>query len=187
VPTACDTLEDTRLLASVAGGDRRALVALYERHRQPLFGYLVRLAGDWHIAEELLQDTLVAVWQAAGTFQSRSTVRSWLFGIARRQAHNRLRRRNPPAADLNEVTEPADDDPGPEDIALAQAEAAELAALVQRLGPLQQEILALVFVDDLSYAEIAQTLAIPVGTVKSRLAGAKRALAAQLATKEVAL
>ena len=94
---------DDELLRSVAAGDAAALALLYERYAGALFGYLHRLAGDRMTAEEILQDTMLAVWRSAGAFEGRAKVTTWLFGVARRQAHNRLRGRSAPepaAADL---------------------------------------------------------------------------------------
>jgi DNA-directed RNA polymerase specialized sigma24 family protein len=59
---------------------------------------LLQLTPDYGLAEELLQDTLVAVWKSARSFEGRSSVLTWLIGIARRQAHNTLRQRKIPLA-----------------------------------------------------------------------------------------
>src|SRR5215210_109678 len=83
---------DSTLLERIAREDRRAVTELYARHQRPLFRYLCQLTPDHGLAEEILQDTIVAVWQGAAAFEGRSAVRTWLFAIARRQAHNVLRR-----------------------------------------------------------------------------------------------
>ncbi|GAB3900748.1 hypothetical protein GCM10029964_088560 [Kibdelosporangium lantanae] len=90
---------DEVLLRRVTGGDSAALTLLYSRHGDALFRYLVRLCVDRMRAEEVLQDTLLAVWRGADTYRGPAAVRSWLFGIARRQAyqHLRLRAMSPPA------------------------------------------------------------------------------------------
>jgi RNA polymerase sigma-70 factor (ECF subfamily) len=80
------TEPDTAILARVSEGDAGALTELYERYGEPLFAFLYRLAGDKGTAEEILQDTLLAVWRSARSFQGRSKVSTWLFGVARRQA-----------------------------------------------------------------------------------------------------
>src|SRR5699024_1527525 len=176
--------EDTELVATMAGGDGAALATLYERHGQGLFGYLLRLAGDRGTAEEILQDTLLAAWRSAGEFAGRSAVRTWLFGIGRRQAHNRLRGKRLEWVNLAEAPEVAATAPGPEAATLAGAEQAEIAAAMERISPLHAEVLGLVFVEGMAYAEIGTVLDIPVGTVKSRVSHAKTALAAELKERQ---
>ncbi|HUX88529.1 MAG TPA: RNA polymerase sigma factor [Chloroflexota bacterium] len=173
-----------RILERVAARDRDALNELYARYQAVLFRYLYQLAGQRELAEEILQDTLVAVWKSASQFEGRSTVQTWLIGIARRQAHNTLRRRALPGLDVSELEYVATADPEPEDVALARAEREELATAIGKLAPIQREILGLTFVQGLSYREMATILGIPEGTVKSRLNHAKRALRALLEASE---
>jgi Sigma-70 region 2 len=94
---------DEVLLVRVADGDAAALAALYRRHGAGLFGFLQRYVRDPMVAEEILQDTLLAVWRSAHLYAGRSGVRTWLFGIARRQAHNRLRVRRPQQVPLDSL------------------------------------------------------------------------------------
>src|SRR5215467_2765549 len=97
--------DDRQLLKRIAGGDRQALTELYSRYQRLLFNYLLQLTPDYGLAEELLQDTLVAVWKSACRFEGRSSVQTWLIGIARRQAHNTLRQKRLPLADIAELEE----------------------------------------------------------------------------------
>jgi len=175
---------DAALLRSVAAGDAGALTALYERYAGPLFGYLYRLAGDRMTAEEILQDTMLAVWRSATGFDGRSKVSTWLFGVARRQAHNRLRgRASPePRAHLPDLPDHA---AGPDEVAIAAAGGTPLAAAIDRLPEHHREVIALVFVAGLPLADVAGVLSIPVGTVKSRLHHARAAVAAALVAQEV--
>ncbi len=83
---ACAAPDDAALLAAMARGEGAALAGLYSRHGQALYGYLLRLAGDRGTAEEILQDTLLAACRSAGGFEGRSPVRTWVFGVGRRQA-----------------------------------------------------------------------------------------------------
>lgn len=175
---------DEHTVARIAAGDRQALTQLYLHHRQALFSYLLQLTPDYGLAEELMQDTLVAVWRSAHTFEGRSSVRTWLIGIARRQAHNTLRQRGLPLADLSELDDTPAADLEPEDAALASAARDELGEALGLLLPIHREVLALIFVHQLSYQETAQVLGVPVGTVKSRLNHAKRALRALLRSAE---
>ena len=176
--SASQELDDLVLLKRMARRDETALDILYTRHAPALLGYLLNLVGDRFEAEEILQDTFVAAWKFAGRFQGRSRVRTWLFSIAHRQARDRHRRHSLAIDSDFDSSDAADPAPGPEDYVLAQAETTELAALVSQLRPLQREVLVLAFAYELSYAEIALVLDVPVGTVKSRLNSAKRALQA---------
>src|SRR5712691_11551952 len=86
-------IDERQITRRIAAGDREALSELYARYQRLLFNYLLQLTPDYGLAEELLQDTLVAVWKSASRFGGRSSVQTWLIGVARRQAHNTLRQR----------------------------------------------------------------------------------------------
>ena len=177
-------VDDRQLLKDIAAGNRQALSDLYTRYQRPLFNYLLQLTPDYGLAEELLQDTLVAVWKSARNFEERSSVRTWLIGIARRQAHNTLRQRKLPFVDEAEMERVMAMEPEPEDFTLATVARDELAAAFKQLAPVYREILGLIFVQELSYAETATLLGVPVGTVKSRLSNAKRVLRTLLDARE---
>ena len=174
---------DETLLRQVAEGDATALAALYRRHGTRLFGFLQRYAGDRMVAEEILQDTLLAVWRSAHLYAARSGVRTWLFGVARRQAHNRLRGHRPVQVPLDAVAGWADPSPGPAELAVAGAQSAAIAEAFEALAQPHREVLALAFAGRLPHGEIAEILGVPVGTVKSRLHHARAALARALADR----
>jgi RNA polymerase sigma factor (sigma-70 family) len=178
--------EDQLIVKRIAGGERHALTELYLRYQRPLFNYLLQLTPDHGLAEELLQDTLVAVWKSAPTFENRSSVLTWLIGIARRQAHNTLRQRRLPLMYETELEELAATEPDPEDFTLASVARDELVEAFKQLAPVHREVLALILIQDQSYEETANILRIPVGTVKSRLSKAKRILRTLLTTREEA-
>ncbi len=168
------------LVARLAGGDRDALERLYARYGRPLYAYLVELVDDRGLAEEVVQDTFVAAWRGAAGFEGRSTVSTWLFGIARRQARDRQRRLRPDHVPLDGIADTPSDDPRPDAEVLAAADRADLAAALGRLPIHHREPLVLAFAHGLSGPEIASVLGIPEGTVKSRLHAARRALRAIL-------
>jgi RNA polymerase sigma factor (sigma-70 family) len=174
---------DAEVLGRVARGDGGALTRLYQAHGGRLFGYLLRLAGDRMTAEEILQDTMLAVWRSAGTYRGGSTVTTWLFGVARRQAYNRLRGTPPPSP--SEPLDRADPAPGPDDLAIAAAGGTPVAGAIGQLPDHHRDVIGLVFVAGLPLAEAAAVLGVPVGTVKSRLHHARAALARMLATQGV--
>lgn len=179
-PAALDGLTDVELIHRVADRDQAAFELLYRRHRAGMLAFGFRMLGDWHAAEEVTQDTFVTLWRQAAGFQHRSTVRVWLYGVARNHALNRRRRRVPPVRDVSEVVDVASMEDGPEDRALAAAGEAELSSMLSHLDPAHREILTLTFVAGLSAAEVAGVLGVAVGTVKSRLHRAKRQLAVHL-------
>ena len=169
-------VDDRDLLARTGAGDRQALTELYTRYRGAIFAYLLRLTPDQHLAEDLLQETFAAVWNSARSYAGRSTVRTWLIGVAHRQAHNVLRRRTESLDDEAELAQLVAGDLAPEDAAMAQATHDELLDAIARLSLAHRETLALAFGQEMSAAEIAEALGIPIGTVRSRLRDAKRLL-----------
>lgn len=90
--------EDLTLIRRIVCGQKEALEELYAHHRLALFGYVLGICPDRETAEEILQDTLLAAWRSASTYQGQSSLRAWLLGVARRQAHNTLRQRALPVA-----------------------------------------------------------------------------------------
>lgn len=181
---SAEAAEDVETLRRIAAGDRQALATLYACRGEAILRYLLQLTPDYHLAEEILQDTLVAVWRGAGTFGGRSSVLTWLLGIARRQAHNSLRQRNLPLADPAVLSEMPATDPDPQDALLARVKHDELVGALARLEPYHREVLLLLFVEGLSYAEVAEVLGVPIGTVKSRASHARRALRVAFDTRK---
>ncbi|HEV2458117.1 MAG TPA: sigma-70 family RNA polymerase sigma factor [Ktedonobacterales bacterium] len=172
---------DLPTVERIASGDRQALAELYARYRVPLFHYALQLTADHGRAEEVLQDVFVAVWQGAQRFERRSRVQAWLFGITRRRAWKARRREEPEALDLAEAEAVPAPDPDPEQAILERATYEQLAAAIEQVQPLHREILLLSYVHELTYQEIAEILRVPMGTVKSRLSNAKRAVRALVA------
>jgi RNA polymerase sigma-70 factor, ECF subfamily len=179
-------LDERQITRRIAAGDREALSDLYACYQRVLFNYLLQLTPDYGLAEEILQDTLVAVWKSAHRFEGRSSLQTWLIGIARRQAHNTLRQRKLPVADESEMEDLVASEPEPEAFTLASIARDELAEAFQQLAPLHREVLVLIFVYELSYQETAALLDVPVGTVKSRICNARRALRYVLDAREEA-
>jgi RNA polymerase sigma factor (sigma-70 family) len=175
--------EDWPVMARIAAGERDALAELYARHRGPLMVYLRSLTGDPGLAEEVLQDTLFAAWTGAASYGRRSSVRVWLLGIARRRAHDSLRRHSMRVVDASALDELPNPAPEPESLAIVDAERDALHAAMWQLSPAHREVLTLNFLQELPYRDIATVLGVPIGTVMSRLHHAKRALRAEL-TKE---
>src|SRR5215831_3560475 len=93
---------DADLIARVAHEDRQALTDLYERRGAQLMSYLLGFTADYSLAEEILQDTFLAVWKNARSYQGAARGQVWLWGIARRQAWKTLRRHKAPTTGLDD-------------------------------------------------------------------------------------
>jgi RNA polymerase sigma-70 factor (ECF subfamily) len=176
---------DVDAMRAIAAGDRRAFETLYTRYRRPLWSYIRRFVADAQMAEEVLQDTLVALWRSAGSFRGEARVSTWLFTIARRQSYTHLRRRRAEPVDVNDREPEPDPEPTPERVVVARAELAHVVGLLDELPAERRETLLLALAGNLSYTEIAEVLGVPLGTVKSRVANARRELAARIAGEEV--
>ncbi len=172
-PERCEVTERA-LLAAVANGEQEALVALYTRYQRPLFVYLLRLLRDEGLAEEVLQDVIVALWQGAGSFAGLSRVSTWVFGIAHRQAVQAARRRQMPLVSPDDCAEAQDEEQNAERVTFTLALHEDLEAALERLSPVHREALELALSQGFSYEEIAMITAVPVGTVKSRVNQARR-------------
>jgi RNA polymerase sigma-70 factor, ECF subfamily len=170
---ACD---ESGLLRRIVTGDEDAMAAFYREHLQVVFAQVLLLVTDRVLAEEIVQDTMLAVWRGAGSFRGESSVRSWVIAIARRQTRDRLRGRRLRVVDDAFLADQPGSGPEPEVMALDRAELAEVRGAIRELAPAHREVLGLAFGSGLSLPEVAGVLEIPVGTVKSRLSAARTAL-----------
>jgi RNA polymerase sigma-70 factor, ECF subfamily len=168
---------EAELLALVAGGDHGTpLRQLYHRYERRLYGFGLRLLGEPGLAEELVQETWVRLWQSAPRFDpDRGTVRTFLFTIARRVAVDLYRR--PSSRSLGVEHK----DAGAVEAAADQVLlAVTVRDAMESLSPAHREVLELVYDKDLKLADIAKRLDVPLGTVKTRahhaLKGLRRAL-----------
>lgn len=164
--------EDRSLLRRMADGDQAALAALYDRYGAPAFGIAVKICNNRALAEDVVQEAFLSVWQRAGRFDpDRGTAAAYLFAAVHNKAvdvvrhEESMRRRGGDAGDF-----PAETD------AETVVEAAwlgvrrqEVRAAVARLSPAQREALELAYFEGLTYSEVAGKLGIPLGTAKTRL------------------
>lgn len=168
---------ENRLVRAVAHGDVDALRQLYRSFERPLYSLGMRWLHDPQLAEELVQEVTFRVWRSARTFdESRGAASSWIFGVARNVASDlaRSRRRDPqPVADPPVESEPWDEDAAWQGWQLAQA--------IRKLSIEQQKVMELVYVVQMTQSEAAETLGIPLGTVKTRLYHGLRKLRRELA------
>lgn len=164
-------------MSAVMAGDRAALAELVRRHQSPLLGYFYRmLDGDRAQAEDLVQETFLRLLRQR-SYTSGRAFKPWLYAIATNLARDHRRAaRSWPARPGDEVLAlQPDRGPAPDQRAVSAAEAARVAEALARLGDDVRATLVLRYANDLALADIAAALAVPVGTVKSRLnAGTRR-------------
>lgn len=166
---------DAELLSRVAGRDPDALRTLHARHAPWILARLRRRCFDDDVVFDALQDTFVAVWRNADSWSGAGDPAAWLWGIASRRliGVQRHRMRWDPAS-------PSLDRADPRDEAGAVAERLRLDEAVGSLDPDLRDAVLATYVDGLSVAEASAVLAIPTGTVKTRLMRARRRLKGEL-------
>jgi RNA polymerase sigma-70 factor, ECF subfamily len=172
-------LSDERLLAAVLAGEMEALAALVMRYQGPLTGYLDRLVGpDWALAQDLAQETFLRVL-GQHTCRGDRPFKPWLYAIATNLARDHFKSaavQRSTAFDDQLEAGLVDWSAGPEDQALASERAASIAEALAALSAEYRATVILRFFNGLSLQEIADTLSIPLGTVKSRLSVGLRRL-----------
>jgi RNA polymerase sigma-70 factor (ECF subfamily) len=168
---------DKALLQSVAAGDRQAMRVLFQRHNVRVYRFVLRLVGNAAIAEEIVGDVFLNVWQHAARFQSRCEVTTWLLTIARHKAISHLRRRG--EAELTDAMADQVPDPGEDaEMVVARADRAKLVrACLSELSPLHREVIDLVYYHEKSIEEVAEIVGAPKATVKTRMFYARSHLA----------
>ncbi len=163
-----DSEQDNELIGRVLEGDQEAFAALVARHEARIRGLLGRMLGCEERARDLAQETFVAAYRGLASFRRESRFSTWLYRIACNRAASALRRSRPTAS-LAAVAEQADSGPS----VSAGLEQADLQRVIREaLGGLDERFRAVVILadmEDASYEQIAETLGIPVGTVRSRL------------------
>jgi RNA polymerase sigma-70 factor, ECF subfamily len=160
-------------------GDRAAFSALVRRHQDRIYRHLLHLTGSREEALELAQEVFIKAWEALPDWRPDAQFHTWIYRIASNAALDVLRRRKVVQfVVLQDDYDELSDSPGPEAQLQARQGLRALDAALARLAPEQREIILLREVEGLSYSELAAFLDIDEGTVKSRLARARAALAA---------
>ena len=160
---------DQTLWQGIVNGERAAFDALFRLYSGPLRQFLRRYTGCPDAADDVAQETFLQLWRRHNGFDpARGTLKQYLFGIARKQAAHQ--RQESPAA---QVEPPAEMPAAP---VMADEHSADLQEALARLEPEERTLLWLREVEGYSYAEMADILGVPLGTVKSKLFSARAAL-----------
>jgi RNA polymerase sigma-70 factor (ECF subfamily) len=173
---------EAALLKRIAVKDRKAFESLYHLYYRRLFAYVFKVTRRPDLAEEVLDDVMLAVWSGAGGFDGRSRPSTWIFGIAYHKAIKALSRqsrqeRHTEEEDVEErlAQEPADED-GPESLLVRRELAGTLERALRALSVEQRTAVELTYYHGFSYQEIAEIMSCPVNTVKTRMFHARRRL-----------
>lgn len=178
------SLEDEVLISLVAKKQVDALSELYDRYSRLVFSLSLYIVGDQIAAEEITQDAFTRLWIQAETYQpSQAKVKTWLVTIARNRAIDELRRRKvrPSTVLLEEAWEISVNNL--EEAVDGRAQSIQVRTALSTLPSEQQQVITMAYFGGYSQAEISNELAMPLGTVKTRMRLAMQKLR-QLLRKE---
>jgi RNA polymerase sigma-70 factor (ECF subfamily) len=172
--------EPDRMTESVAEaklGNSAAWDALFHRHQLPLYSYVFELIRDEQASLDIVQETFVSAVKHIGGLREKHRFGSWLFGIAHQKVVQRWRAKSRRIeADDVELDDLPADSPGPGELLVRREDEAAIHELLARLPEPQRAVLLLHYLEDFSLEEIAGITGATLGTVKSRLHYARRAL-----------
>jgi RNA polymerase sigma-70 factor (ECF subfamily) len=172
-----ENLEELELVASVAAGESEALATLYDRYAPLLMGLAMKILQDKAEVEDLLHDVFVEVWQKAGSYDpARGTVRTWLCLRMRSRALDRSKLSRRTRSESLDARPSGSEEQQTQNNGVEVLQRERLAQALQALPDPQRNVISMAYFQGLSCSEIASALNVPIGTVKSRLAGAKRGL-----------
>ncbi len=160
------------LVVRCQAGDGAAFEELLGLHQPRLRYFLRRVVEDDHIADDLLQEVWLEVYRGIARLARPQAFVAWLYQIARRRAHVYLRKRQPVFTSIDDAELPDDD----REDEFSPEDAERVHAGLKRLAPEHREVLLLRFIEGMDYADIAHVVGCRLGTVRSRIHFAKRAL-----------
>lgn len=179
-------LDDPALMALIAQKNEAALSEIYDRYHRLIMSIAYHVVGDWQTAEEITLDIFTTIWKKAGSYQvERADVRTWMTRITRNRAIDVLRReKSRPHRDsvnlADTVVEAVSSQVNPETATDLALQKQRIRTAVATLPDAQKEMLFLAYFRGYSQSELAETLNIPLGTVKTRIRSAMQKLRKQL-------
>ncbi len=151
--------------------------ALFERHHAALHAFVAGRSRDAFEASDVVQDAMLEVWRRAGDFESRSSVKTWMFAIARNKLIDRTRK-GARTVLTDEPPETVDEGPSAEELVARADDAVVLRGCMDKLSEAHRSVIHLAYFEDLAYRDIAEVEGVPTGTVKTRVHHAKKLLLA---------
>jgi len=172
-------MEDSKLLSQIINGDEIAMETFYRRHAGSVHAFAMRSLHNPVDATEVLNEVMMEVWRKASTFGGKSSVKTWLLKITHHKAVDAVRKnRRHDHDDETHIDQNAPNLQGQSllDDALSNENAEQVSFCLEKLNDSQRQVVYLAFYEELSYPEIALTLTIPEGTVKTRMMHARKKL-----------
>lgn len=169
---ATDRIYERLLVLRCQAGEEKAFGEIVERYNPRLRYYLRRMVSDKGSVDDVLQEVWLAVFRGISRLNEPAALAAWLYQIARGKAALEQRRRSPTTG-LADKEWP---DPSAQEHDFSPGEAAQIHSALESLDVEHREVLVLRFLEEMSYEDMAQVTGLPIGTVRSRLHYAKRAL-----------
>jgi len=164
-------------VSQARAGEPAAWDTLFRRYQLPLYVYVFELVHDEQASLDLVQETFLAAVRHIGSLRDDGKFGSWLFGIAHQKCIQSWRKQDREETLRDEIADASDGfDEGPDDLLIRREQEAAFINLLNQLSLPQRAVLLLHFVENFSLEEIGTITNTPLGTVKSRLYHAKRAL-----------
>lgn len=170
-------MNELLLISRARGGDREAFGELVEQYRDNVYRLAYRMCGNAYDADEAAQEAFVAAWRALPNFRGDAKFSTWLYRLTTNAAIDVMRRekRHQTVGD-GEMVDLADDADSPQETVERTEQQEAVQKALSTLSEEYREVLLLRYMEELDYAEIAEVLQLPSGTVKSRINRAKAAL-----------
>jgi RNA polymerase sigma-70 factor (ECF subfamily) len=172
--TASVAEREAFLVSRILGGDRRAFQELYEAYRPRLSRFVMQLVKRPPLVEEVVNDTMMVVWDGLDRFKGESRLSTWVFAIAYRKGMKALTRNDDPVEDTDETLPSAE--PNPEQRAADAQRQIALRQAMNQLSADHRAVMDLTYFHEMGYREIAAIMDCPVDTVKTRMFHARRHL-----------
>jgi RNA polymerase sigma-70 factor (ECF subfamily) len=184
-----DATGDAGLVAAVLAGDAEAFTALHDKYRDKVYRFALKRTGDEHDAEDVTQEVFLEIWRCLGSYEGRSSLLTWIFGIAHNQVCRRFRKKNLVAGSIDDegFAEVASAEPGIEETLDARRLLEQCDRVVEGLSEAQRTVYQLRFREQRSTREVASALGKSSQAVKISLFRTRRALLARTPAAELEL